>query len=235
MKVSSLLKSLGLVSVDESPEETMASENTSATVNDDKPPAAAKASAKTSAANLKPVSEATQTVDAEQVATSVEASGIGELSISFAEIFKALKISTPAHGWDVDKVLTAISTPQFKAIDAATAKAAMQAMLAASGVPPEDIVQDAVGRDKALDAYEEYAAKKLAERLATHTQDVQTLQKQIAQCETEIARVKTSMTQAEEAFKAWQVKKAEKEEELVKVVSMLTAESKISVSNLNKS
>lgn len=235
MKVSSLLKSLGLVSVDESPEEVAASESTSATANSDKPPAAVKDSAKSSAANLKPVSEATQTVDAEAIAASAEASGIGELSISFAEIFKALKISTPAHGWDVDKVITAISTPQFKAIDPATAKAAMQAMLAASAVPPEDIVQDAVNRDKALDSYEAYAAKKLSERLATHSQDVETLQKQIKQCEEEIARVKTSMTQAEDSFKAWRVKKAEKEEELVQVVSMLTAEEKISVSNLNKS
>jgi hypothetical protein len=152
-----------------------------------------------------------------------------ELAIDFAQIFQSLKIAAPPHGWNVDRMLTAMNTPEFKSLDAATTKAALVAMLAANGVPAKDIIADAVNRDKALDAYEAFAHQKLEERAAARSAESSLLEQQIKDCQQKIAAITATSIQEKDAFDNWVKKKTEKEEELVRVVSMLTDKHGITV------
>jgi hypothetical protein len=152
-----------------------------------------------------------------------------ELTIDFAEIFQSLKIAAPPHGWNVDRMLTALNTPEFKTLDAATTKAALVAMLAANAVPAKDIIADAVNRDKALDAYEAFAHQKLEERAAARRTESNLLEQQIKDCQQKIAAIIAASVQDKNAFESWVKKKTEKEEELVRVVSMLTDKHGITV------
>ena len=156
-----------------------------------------------------------------------------ELTIDFAQIYAALKIPTPAHGWNVEKVSAAIASPHFKTLDAATKKAALLAMLGASNAEPKDIVEDAARRDQALDAYEGFARKKLADRVAGVRQAIAEEEERIRLATQAIERHKQAMGEEEQGFSHWLTKKVEQEEELVRVVSLLTDQSVISVGGVD--
>lgn len=156
-----------------------------------------------------------------------------ELMIDFGQIYAALKIPVPAHGWNVDKVKAAISNPHFATLDAPTKKAALLAMLGASNADPKDIVEDAVRRDQALDKYEEFARKKLADRVTGVRQAIAEEEERIKLATQAIERHKQSLGEEEQSFDAWLKKKIEQEEELVRVVSLLTDQSVISVGGLD--
>ncbi|MFN8549161.1 MAG: hypothetical protein U0527_14615 [Candidatus Eisenbacteria bacterium] len=222
MKVLDLLKKAGIIAVEG--EEPLPRKGT------DKPSAehAAKDAAKPPARADKP------TVNLPPPPTSAEMAPLAsrELTVDFTQIYAALKIPTPAHGWNVDKVAAALANPQFQSLDANTRKAALLAMLAASNAPPQDIVEDAARRDQALDAYEQFARRKLADRLEALRQAIAEEDERIRLATQAIGQHKEALAKEEASFEAWLGKKIEQEEGLVRVVALLADPSIISVGSV---
>lgn len=85
----------------------------------------------------------------------------------FPAVYRAAGVADPAHGYSAYKVLEIFSSPGFAALDSRAKAAALTGFLnmnPTGPVPITDIVQDAVRRDQALDRFEEFLRKKLAER-----------------------------------------------------------------------
>jgi len=150
-----------------------------------------------------------------------------EISVDFAQVFDALKIPPPAHGWTVETLKQALGDALQKGHQEASSAAT--ALLAQNQVPADDIIKDAVNRDKALDSYEAFVAKKMEERSASRKRIMEDLRQQIKESEAQIERLNLSQASDDRNFQQWQNKKVEKEEELAKVVALLTSQSEISV------
>ena len=152
-----------------------------------------------------------------------------ELVIDFDQIFDALKIPVPEHGWTAEKVRKALASPHFQTLDDATRKAALLAMLGASNAPASDVVDDAVRRDQGLDAYERFARKKQQDRLAGITERIAQEEARIGEAQRNIAELRKAVAKEEEAFRSWLARKTAKEEELASVAALLTFDAKITV------
>lgn len=100
----------------------------------------------------------------------------------FPAIYRAAGVSEPVHGYSAYKVLEIFSSPGFAALDTRAKAAALTGFLnmnPTGPVPITDIVQDAVRRDQALDRFEEFLRRKLAERTEQIEKDNAQLQAEI--------------------------------------------------------
>ncbi|MBK8229864.1 MAG: hypothetical protein IPK72_04575 [Candidatus Eisenbacteria bacterium] len=152
-----------------------------------------------------------------------------ELTVDFTQIYAALKLPTPPHGWNVEKVIGVLDSPHFQGLDAATRKAALLAMLGANQASPAEIVEDAARRDQALDAYENFARKKLADRVTGFRQAIAEEEERIRLSQAAIEQHRKAVAQEDEGFQSWLERKLEQEETLARVVALLTDQSVITV------
>jgi hypothetical protein len=110
------------------------------------------------------------------------AAGEGDEIPDFPAIYRAAGVSDPAHGYSAYKVLEIFASPGFAALDTRAKAAALTGFLnmnPTGPVPVTDIVQDAVRRDQALDKFEDFLRKKLAERSEQIDKDNTQLQAEI--------------------------------------------------------
>jgi hypothetical protein len=113
---------------------------------------------------------------------AAEAGGEGDEIPDFPAIYRAAGVHDPAHGYSAYKVLEIFASPGFAALDTRARAAALSGFLnmnPSGPVPVTDIVQDAVRRDQALDKFEEFLRKKLAERSEQIDKDNAQLQAEI--------------------------------------------------------
>ena len=101
---------------------------------------------------------------------------------SFADIYRAAAIKDPAHGFGAYKVLEILRSDAFAGLDMKAKASALSGFLKmnpAGPVPIQDVIQDAVKRDQALDAFEALRKRKLETRAREVEQDNTRLQAEI--------------------------------------------------------
>lgn len=156
-----------------------------------------------------------------------------ELTVEFDKLFEALGVAKLSHGWSANSVSTFLKSKDLATLDKQEAKQTLLRALQENKVPLQDILTDAVNRDKALDTYEQYAFGKLQERKAVRREKIAELEKEIAHDKERIQSLKALESQDDHEYEEWHQKKIAHEEELVKVVSMITGDRKITVGSVN--
>jgi hypothetical protein len=139
------------------------------------------------------------------------------------DVFAVAKIVSPANGWTAEKVRSVAAKPAYKDMKPETRQKAILSELATAGADPEAIVADAVKRDEALDAYERFLEKKLAD---TKKQAAEQRKKLVA----ELGAVEGMLKQTEADFAAWKAAKQAKERELAEGLAPLMKDGTISLS-----
>jgi hypothetical protein len=159
------------------------------------------------------------------------------LSYEFEKIYTAARVYPPAHGWTIERVVKLLRTDQFKSMDDETIKKSLLGMLAAENVPAEDIVKDAIARDKAIDAFEihlhgklEERHKQLQQKIESNRREIEALKAALGDLERQIGDLAATSDQEQIDLRNWvdTIKRA-KEEELARAVAFLTAEPVISI------
>ena len=156
----------------------------------------------------------------------------------FPAIYKASGIKDPAHGFTAYKVLEILSAPDFAALDAKAKAAALSGFLRMSPSGPvaiEDVIQDALARDSALDGFEAFLRQKLEARNADREKENASLQAAID----EMARKNKEKMQAnleamakeQERFASWQARKRIEENKLFEAVGPFVEKNPVSVGN----
>ena len=138
----------------------------------------------------------------------------GEASVSFEEIFKAAGIETPSNGWNVDRLLEFLQHDGIRAMDRAQAQRATLEALAADKVESAAVIQDAILRDQALDAFAELAAKKNERLLDEKQHELQALKDQQKQLERQIANEQKKWTE-------WRALKRQREKDMARAIGYL--------------
>jgi hypothetical protein len=149
-------------------------------------------------------------------------------AMSFEEIYGAAEINVPQHGYTILKIIELLHSEHIRNLSRDVKRSSLLLALEAAGVKAEEIVQDAVRRDKALDTYEHVQQKALQDLEAGKTKESQELQaeieKRINELQTRVQANNDEVTKAKEQFYGWQLKKQQEEQKIADAVSYFTSE-----------
>lgn len=154
--------------------------------------------------------------------------------LTLAEIYAAADIPAPASGYTILKVAEMLQSPHIKDLPAEVKKSSILVALDAAGVKIQQIVEDAVRRDKALDTFErlqqkqveEFEAAKLDENRKHQTE----LDKLVADLKAKIEANQKAVTQRREAFQAWRIQKQIEEQRIGDTVGHFVTENPVTTS-----
>jgi hypothetical protein len=185
--------------------------------------------AKDSQQTSEPVKVQTRTVTLEELIMTIQITEVrglaelpAELSIPLQDVFKAAGIATPTNGWSVDRLIEFLSTERMKQLIRADAQRETLSKLAAEKVDPADVVKDAISRDQALDAFEEFIGKKRDHWRNGRKQLLAELKKQQKQIEDDVES-------EERKWIEWRRRKRQREVDMARAVSYLIDKPVISI------
>jgi hypothetical protein len=147
---------------------------------------------------------------------------------SFEQIYQAVGIKIPSHGFNIYKIEDMLKSIYLKDMNNESKKNSVLVALEAIKVPIEEIIQDAINRDKALDSYEKYEEKKLKEFETRKSDENKKIQEEIERFFNEkreqIQNNDKIVQQARERFKAWQAQKRTEETRIFEALKYFTPE-----------
>jgi hypothetical protein len=153
---------------------------------------------------------------------------------SFAAVYEEAGIGLAPHGYGIEKVAEMLGSKHIASMAREVKAASVLAALEAAGVPLKDILQDAVKRDRALDAFEMAKGREVEElrkqgesRIAAIESEIQSFLKEK---NAELEGLKVASEEAKQAFRKLQARKRQEEERLFDVVSHFVAGSENPVS-----
>ena len=141
----------------------------------------------------------------------------------FAAVYKEAGITLPPHGYGVDRVAEMLQGKRLGTLSREVKATAVLAALEAARVDVQDVIEDGVRRDKALDSFEAAKERELVERKAGNEARVTSLRKDLDELlrkiNSEIEKLKQESQEAEAAFSQLQVRKRQEEARLHDVVA----------------
>jgi hypothetical protein len=150
---------------------------------------------------------------------------------SFDEIYQAAEIHAPTHGYTILKVAGMLQSEHIRTLPSEVKRSSVLLALDAAGVKLQEIIEDAVRRDRALDTYERLQQKSLDDLEASKTQENQQLQAEMDKfVEQQRARIQANhdaVAKEREKFYGWRLKKQQEEQKIADAVSPFVAENPI--------
>ena len=153
---------------------------------------------------------------------------------SFAEIYQAAEIAPPTHGYTIEKVGAMLQSEHLHGLSAEVKRSSILVALEASGAKIEDVIQDAVRRDRALDGYERVLQKSLTEVQLKKTEENRQIEAEMNRMLGEFrARIQANneaIAKETERFSAWRAQKQAEEKNIADTVGYFVSENPITVS-----
>ena len=164
---------------------------------------------------------------AAQAATAAPALPAADLTV----VYESAKIAAPAHGYTVLKVAEMLRSEHIRSLPPDVRAKSVLVALDAAGVKVNEIVEDAVRRDRALDTYEKVLHQHLDELAATVAVENRKAEEEIAARVAEIrARIdeNTRRVATEQAeFEAWRTRKQQEEDLIADAVGHFVSENPV--------
>jgi hypothetical protein len=164
---------------------------------------------------------------------SSEAAAVGALPDTAAldAIYAAAQIPAPAHGFTILKVADMLDSEHIRDLPAEVKRKSILLALDAAGVKLQEIVEDAVRRDRALDTYERVLEKGLEALRAAKEQENRQLEEEIDQRLRELrGRIeanKQAVMREMESLAAWRTGKRAEEARIAQAVGHFVAENPV--------
>jgi Asp-tRNA(Asn)/Glu-tRNA(Gln) amidotransferase A subunit family amidase len=153
---------------------------------------------------------------------------------SFNEIYQAAEIEPPAHGYTIEKVASMLQSEHLRGLSAEVKRSSILVALEASGARIEDVIQDAVRRDRALDGYERVLQKSLSDVQARKTEENRQIEaemnKMLGEYRARIQANNEAIARETEKFSAWRTQKQQEEKTIADTVGYFVSDNPITVS-----
>ncbi|MFN8006574.1 MAG: hypothetical protein U0V70_06075 [Terriglobia bacterium] len=153
---------------------------------------------------------------------------------SFAEIYKAAEVPLPSHGYTILKVGDMLQSEHIRNLPSEVKRSSILLALDAAGVKIEEVIGDAVRRDRALDTYERVLQKSVEELEAHKTEENRQLEKEMERLMGEYrARIQKNtdeLAREKERFFGWRLQKQQEEKKIADAVSYFASENPITTS-----
>jgi hypothetical protein len=144
-------------------------------------------------------------------------------SADFGAVYQEAGIELPLHGYGVDKVGEMLESKRLAPLGREVKAQAVMAALEAAQVSLRDVIQDAVLRDKALDAFEAAKEHELGGLKAQSEQRIQAIKDEIdgflRQKNAEIEELKRAVDGAGSALTELRTRKQQEEDRIHAVVA----------------
>ena len=141
----------------------------------------------------------------------------------FSSVYDEAGIALPAHGYGVDKIADMLQNKRLASLGREVKATAVLAAMEAAQVSIRDVIQDAVARDKALDAFEGAKQRELQELRTRNDARMRSLQDEMAtllrKINEELEKLKRDSDTAAQAFAQLQQRKQREEQRLFDTVA----------------
>lgn len=137
-----------------------------------------------------------------------------QVEMDFGRIFQAAGIAPAAHGWTVDKLVEVLKAKTAKRESRDQVQRELIAELSSAGAHVHELVQEAVARDKALDAFEETARARLEQTTAARNSQRAELEAQIQALQQQCRQLEQEEQTRRAELKTWHDRKIACEKEL---------------------
>lgn len=142
---------------------------------------------------------------------------------TFSAVYEEAGIALAPHGYGIDKVAEMLGSKHLAQMAREVKAASVLAALEAAKVPLKDVIQDAVRRDKALDAFEAAKGSEVEELRAQGEARIKAIEDEIQAFlkakNAELEGLKRASEEAGQAFRKLQARKRREEERLFDVIS----------------
>jgi hypothetical protein len=149
----------------------------------------------------------------------------------FDEIYRAAEIQPPQHGYSIMKIAEMLQSERIRTLPAEVKRNSILLALDASGVKIEEVIEDAVKRDRALDGYERVQQKALddlEERKESENQQIQAgLDRLVQEHNARIQANKDEVAKEKERFYGWRLQKQQEEQRIADSVSYFVTDNPI--------
>ncbi|HYA16043.1 MAG TPA: hypothetical protein VEF06_01185 [Bryobacteraceae bacterium] len=171
-------------------------------------------------------------VNTNPAATAADTAGAGAGSANdlaanagFDEIYQKATNKIPKTAWGIQKLREMAESPHLAGMNSETKRSAILMALEAAGARVEDILQDAVLRQKALNEYEEREENRLRDFEAVKTEHNRAIQTELDRITAQnMARIQANMDEIarqQDNFRAWKKRKTAESETIAGVAALL--------------
>jgi hypothetical protein len=155
--------------------------------------------------------------------------------VAFDDIYAAARIEAPAHGYSILKVAEMLGSEHLRELAADVKKRSILVALDAAGVAVDDVVQDAVRRDRALDTYEKLLQKNLDELKAGADAENRKIEEEInsrvAELKARLEENRRKLREEETGLESWRAQKRREEARIAEAVGYFVSENPVTTSD----
>ncbi|HUA21393.1 MAG TPA: hypothetical protein VMB25_21750 [Bryobacteraceae bacterium] len=161
----------------------------------------------------------------ERIRMDPSGNGVATKLLSFGELYRksAFKAATSTAAWDILKMADMLESEHLRGLTPAAKHSALMMALEAAGVAVEDMLQDAVQRQRILNEYEEAQRRRLEEFENAKLRDNEKLSAEMeALCVQYRGRIAAGLEEIEherEAFRLWQEHKEREQRRIAEAAS----------------
>jgi hypothetical protein len=153
---------------------------------------------------------------------------VGEELPSFQAIYQAFGIKEPVNGFTVYRAEELLKSVYLKNASPEMRRNALMVALEALRIPAEDVIQDAVKRDKALTQFEKIEERRLREMEQKKSEENKRLQEEMERIFNEIREKMEDnnnlVKEARDKFQVWQEEKEKEEQRISGVLQYFVAQ-----------
>lgn len=150
---------------------------------------------------------------------------------SFDEIYNAAEIHPPQHGYTIYKISDMLQSEHIRNLPAEVKRSSILLALDAAGVKLQDIIEDAVRRDRALDTFERVQQKSVEDLATRKTEENRKIQedldRMVADHRARIQANNDAIAKERERFYSWRLQKQQEEQKIADTVSHFVTENPI--------
>jgi hypothetical protein len=158
----------------------------------------------------------------------------GPLS-TFDDIYNAADIKTPAHGYSIMKVADMLNSEHIRQMPAEVKKGSILVALEAAGVKIQEVIQDAIRRDQALDGFERVRQKSVedieARKLDENRKIQADIDKYVAEQKARLQANLDEVAKQKDLFASWRIQKQLEEQKIADCVAYFVADNPISTAS----
>jgi hypothetical protein len=148
--------------------------------------------------------------------------------LSYDDIYHAAGILSPRSGYGIHKVFEMLNSDRIRDLAPEIKRASVLMAIEASGASPDDVLQDAMRRQHALDTYEAGQQRQIEEFESRKNKENSQIQAEIdrltAHYAERIQRNQDQVAQEKESLRNWQMAKQHESQRIAEVMTLCMRE-----------
>lgn len=150
---------------------------------------------------------------------------------SFDQIYEAAEVRVPTHGFTIFKIAEMLKSEHIRSLPVEIKRSSVLLALDAAGVKLQEVIEDAVHRDRALDTFEAVQQRALDQLEARKAEENKSLQMEADRVLNELrAKIQANndeVTKERERLQGWRFQKQQEERRIADAVAPFVPENPI--------